>query len=87
MEALADDPAVFHDDGTNHRIRANRPPTLRRKAKGQSHVVEILWEAGHRFLRATRDRLRVVRADFVDFAREGEVDAADFFESAATKAA
>ena len=51
MKSLPDDPAVFDDHGTDHRIWAGRTPALRRKAKGQSHVVVILLAVGHRLLR------------------------------------
>src|SRR5512134_2061734 len=87
MISLSDDPALLHYQGPDHRIRACRPLTPCRQAKGQGHVPEILCAAGHRFLRATRDRLRVARADFVDFARDLEDGFAAFFASASARAA
>ena len=86
MITVADDPPIFHDNRTDHRIRARRPPALCRKAKGQGHVVEIACADGHRFLRTTRNRRRVVRADAVDLFRD--VDGLDdFLVSASAKAA
>ena len=87
MKALPDDPALIYHQGTDHWIRACRSPALRRQVKSQGHVAKILCAAGHRFLRATRDRLRPVRADFVDFARDGEEGMAAFLAAASAKAA
>lgn len=57
MKTLADDPALFDDDGTDHRIRARRSSALRRQTKGQGHIVEISYTVGHRFLRLPMDGL------------------------------
>ena len=45
-----------HDDRPHHGVRARAAPALRRKAKGQRHVLLITVGLTHRFLRA--DRLR-----------------------------
>ena len=79
MKTLPDDSPLCDNHSADHRIRTGRPPALRSKAKGQSHVAEILCAAGHRFLRAIRDRLRPFRAD--------AVDAALFLEPPSAKAA
>ena len=55
MKTPADDPALFDDDGTDHRIRARRSLALRRQAKGQGPIVEISGTVGHRFLRLPTD--------------------------------
>ena len=87
MKALPDDTAMIYHHGPDHRIRACRPSALRRQAKSQGHVAKIMRAAGHRFLLATRDRLRPVRADFLNFALDGEEGLATFLTSASAKAA
>ena len=66
MKTLADDPALFDDDGADHRIRACRSLALRRQAKGQGHIVEILCTISHRFLRLPTDSLDAGFARFDD---------------------
>lgn len=67
MKTPADDPALFDDDGTDHRIRARRALALRRQAKGQGHIVEISCTVGHRFLRLPEGRLGAGLDSFKDF--------------------
>jgi hypothetical protein len=67
MKTLADDPALFDDDGTDHRIRTRRSLALHRQAKGQGHIVEISCAVGHRFLRLPEGRLEAGLACFKDF--------------------
>ena len=87
MEPGSYDLAVLHHQGADHRIRAGCSLAFRRQAKGQGHVLEILRAGRHRFLRVTRDRLRIARADFVDFARETEAARADGLAAASANAA
>ena len=86
MKALPDAAALFDDHGADHWIRTGRPPALRRKAKGQGHVVEILCAANHRFARTAEDR-RPVRAGFADFARDAAAGPTAFLASASANAA
>ncbi len=77
MKSLPDDSAPFDHQGTDHRIGTSRTPALRRQAKGQSHIVEILLALGHRLLRDATLTLAEGRGDL----------AADFFASASANAA
>jgi len=98
MKTLADDPALFDDDSADHRIRARRSTALRRQAKGQGHIMEILCTVGHRFLRLPTDVLRAGLPRFdddvdtlVDFtalvrAAIGFFDVADVAEASAIAA-
>lgn len=86
MKTLADDTALADDHSANHRIRTGCLPSLRRKAKGQGHVVEILCATNHRFARPAEDR-RPVRAGFADFARDTAAVPAVFLASASASAA
>src|SRR5690242_6214972 len=67
MKPLSDDPSSVDDDGPDHRIGTCCAAALRREAKRLGHVLKILYAVGHRFLRATRDRLRRDRADVAGF--------------------
>ena len=87
MKSLPDNPSVLDDNGSNHGIGAGCPLALRRQAKGQGHVPEVLRADLHRFLRATRERLRIARADFVAFAREREDERADGLAAVSANAA
>lgn len=86
MESLADDTALVDDHSANHRIRTGCPPSLRRKAKGQGHVVEILCATTHRFARPAEER-RPMRAGFADFTRDAAAGPEDFLVSASANAA
>ena len=86
MKTLPDDLVSLDDHRADHRIRTGRPSALRRQAKGQSHVAQVLNAIGHRVLRATRDRRRLDLA-LVDFTRDEVVAFVDFPPSASASAA
>ena len=70
MIGLADDAALGDDHGPNHRVGGGLTETLRRKAKSQHHIMEIVCADGHRFLRVVEDGRRdafVALTAFVDW--------------------
>lgn len=87
MKTAPDNTAMLYHYGADHGIGAGRSLALCRKAKGQGHVLQIFRAAGHRFLRVTRDRLRLARAGFVVFACDDEERLDDFLASASANAA
>ena len=71
VESFSNDPPMSDDQGTNHRIGADRALALRRQTKSLCHVQTISVLDGHRFLRAMRDRLLVARAEAFMCPRDG----------------
>jgi hypothetical protein len=64
VKSSADYATVLDYQGADHGVRTGLSPALRREAKRQGHEVEVRCSSGHRFLRVTRDRLRICRDDF-----------------------
>jgi len=74
MKPPPDDPALFDNQSTDHRVRAGRTLAPRRQTKGHSHEMKISL---HRFLREAVFDLREGLFDF----------APAFFASASASAA
>ena len=86
MKTLPDDSVSTNHQGSDHRIRTGRSLALRRQAKSQGHVMQVLIATTHRALRVTRGRRRR-DCDLVGFTRDDAAVLMDFLASASDKAA